>query len=106
MIPRPSCETPLVVFGRLGPAGGDSIPVVVAQRARKIFGEGVAIALAVGGPHERGDDVEVPLRDVGGLAPEVGQAEVDVELEEVDSGGLLGHRDKVKTASDGLLPGH
>ena len=68
--------------------------MVVAERARRVLGEGVAIALAVGGPHEGGDDVEVPLGDLGGLAPEVGQAEVDVELEQVDPGGLLGHEEQ------------
>src|SRR5882672_11676064 len=72
-------ERRLVVLGRLRPAGRDPVPVVVAERARQILGEGVAVPLAVRGPHEGGDDVEVPLRDVGGLAPEVGQAEVDVE---------------------------
>ena len=56
-----------------------------AERARSLLGEGVAVALAVRSPDERGHDLEAPLRDVDGLAPEVGQAEVDVELEEVDA---------------------
>ena len=63
--------------------------MVVAKRAGRILGEGIAVALAVRGPHEGRDDLEVPFGDVGSLAPEVGQAEVDVELEEVDAGGLL-----------------
>jgi hypothetical protein len=64
--------------------------VVVAERARQVLGQGVAVALSVGGPHERCNHVEVPLRDVGGLPPKVGQAEVDVELEQVDLEGCLG----------------
>ena len=67
-----------------------------------ILGEGVAIPLAVRSPHECGDDVEVPLGDVGRLAPEIGQAEVDVELEQVDSRGLLRHDNKVENASDDM----
>src|SRR5579872_2261685 len=86
MIPALSLE-----LGRLRPAGRDAIAVVVAERARTVLREGVAVALAVGGPHERGDDVEIPLGDLAGLAPEIGQAEVDVELEQIDAGGLLGH---------------
>ena len=63
--------------------------MVVAERARRVLGEGIAVALAVRGPHEGGDDLEVPLGDVGSLAPEVGEAEVDVELEQVDARGLF-----------------
>jgi deoxyribonuclease IV len=65
--------------------------VVVAQRAGIVLGQNVAIPLAVGGAHEGRDDVEIPLADVGRLTPEVGQAEVDVELQQVDSGWALGH---------------
>src|SRR4051812_46068893 len=88
MIPRGTREKRLVVLARLRPPGRDPIAVVLAERPGRVLGEGVAVALAVGGPHERGDHVEVPLGDVGGLAPEIGQAQVDVELEEVDAGGL------------------
>jgi hypothetical protein len=42
---------------------------------------------AVGSADERGHHLEAPLRHVRGLAPEVGQPEVDVELQEVDAGG-------------------
>ena len=52
----------------------------------RLLGERVAVPLAVGGAHERGDDVEIPVLDVGCLTPEVGEAEVDVELQEVDPG--------------------
>src|SRR5436305_1863515 len=91
-----------LLLGRLRPAGRDAIAVVVAERAGRVLGEGVAVALAVRGAHERGDDVEIPLRDLAGLAPEVGQAEVDVELEQIDAGGLLGHATTVKNASDDI----
>jgi hypothetical protein len=59
--------------------------MVVAQGARGVLGECVAVALAVRGTQESGDDVEIPLRDVGRLPPQVGETEIDVELEEVDS---------------------
>jgi hypothetical protein len=59
--------------------------VLLAEAARIVLGERVAVALAVGGAHERGDHLEVPVADVGRLAPEVGEPEVDVELEQVDS---------------------
>jgi hypothetical protein len=77
--------------------GGYPVPVVLAETARSVLGERVAIPLAVGGPHERGDDVEVPILDVGCLPPEVGETEVDVELEEVDPGRSLWHAEKPRT---------
>jgi len=43
--------------------------VIVAQRTGSVLGERVAVALAVRGPQERGDDVEIPLGDVGRLPP-------------------------------------
>jgi hypothetical protein len=55
--------------------------MIVAQGARSVLGERVAVALAVRGAQERGHDVEVPLRDIGSLPPQVGEAKVDVELE-------------------------
>jgi hypothetical protein len=57
--------------------------VLETERPRRLLRERVAIALAVRGTDERGDDLEVPLRDVDRLTPEVGQANVDVELEQV-----------------------
>ena len=60
--------------------------MIVAERARIVLGQRVAVALAVGRPHERGHDLEVPFGYVRGLAPEVGEPEVDVELEQVDAG--------------------
>src|SRR4029079_2311424 len=65
------------------------VAVLEAQRAGRVLRERVAVALAVRRPHERGDDLEIPLGHVGGLAPELRQTEVDVELEQVDSRWLL-----------------
>jgi hypothetical protein len=59
--------------------------VVVAQGPRRVLGERVAVTLAVRGAHERRHDVEIPLRDLTGLAPEIGEPEIDVELEQVDT---------------------
>ena len=72
----------------LAAALGHAIPVLDAERAGRLLGQGVAVALAVRGADEGGDDLEVPLGDVGRLAPEVGEAEVDVELEQIDAGGF------------------
>src|SRR5689334_16675704 len=74
---------------RLRSLSRHAIAVIVAKRTRRVLGQGVAVSLAVGGAHEGGDDLEVPLRYLACLAPEVGEAEIDVELEEVDPGGLL-----------------
>src|ERR1700741_1312545 len=84
----------------------DAVPVLVAERARRVLGERVAVALAVGRPEERGDDLEIPVGDVEGLPPEVGEAQVDVELEQVDSGRALGHGKNVETGSDGIGSGN
>src|SRR5690348_8749736 len=43
------------------PALRDTVAVVGAERARRLFGEGVAVPLAVGRAHERRDDLEGPL---------------------------------------------
>ena len=83
------------------PTIGDLVPVVVAQRTWRVLGEGVAVALPVGGTHERRDDLEIPLGDVGRLAPEVGETQVDVELEKVDAGGLV-HARRVRSPSDDI----
>src|SRR5207244_4296248 len=47
------------------------------------------------------DDLEIPLGDVVGLAPQIGEPEVDVELEQLDSRRALGHENSVETPSDG-----
>src|SRR5579864_4605776 len=83
-----------LLLGRGLAPGRHAVPVVVAERARRVLGEGVAIPLAVRGPHEGGHDVEAPFGDLAGLAPEIGQAQVDVELEQVDPGRGLGHVQK------------
>ncbi|HEY8030476.1 MAG TPA: TIM barrel protein [Gaiellaceae bacterium] len=74
----------------------------MAQGARSVLGERVAVALAVRSAQEGGHDVEIPLGDIGRLPPQIGETEVDVELEEVDPRRVLGHADKVETASDGM----
>jgi hypothetical protein len=73
---------------------GDPIAVIAAERAWGILGQSVAVPLAIGRAHERGHDLEVPLRDVARLTPEVGQANVDVQLEELYAGGSLSHAEK------------
>jgi deoxyribonuclease IV len=65
--------------------------VIAAERAGRILGERVAVPLAVGSAKEGRDDVQVPLVDAASLAPEVGEPEIDVELEELDPRGSLGH---------------
>src|SRR5438552_6280523 len=99
----PRFYPPLALGGLRRVPCGDPVAVLVAERTRVVLGQGVAVALAVRGAHERRDDIEVPLADLARLAPEVGEAEVDVELEQVDAGRLLGHESSVKAASDGLL---
>jgi len=71
--------------------------VVLAQASGQFLGERVAVPLAVSRSHEGRDDVEIPLLHVGGLAPEVGEPEIDVELQEVDSSWALGHAEKPRT---------
>src|SRR5579859_3802851 len=92
----------LLRLARYDTAAGDPVAVVVAKRTRRVLGEGVAVALAVGRPHERGDNLEIPLGNLTGLAPEIGEAKIDVELQQVDARGLLGHADTVEIGSDGL----
>src|SRR5690348_3528303 len=68
-----------LAHGRTASAG-HAVPVLLAERPGRVFGEGVAVALPVRGAHEGRDHLEIPLGDVGRLAPEVGEPEVDVEL--------------------------
>ena len=75
--------------------------MVAAEGARLVLGQRVAVALAVRGPHERGNHVEVPVVNLGRLGPEVGETEVDVELEKLDSGGSPWHAKNVARGSDG-----
>jgi deoxyribonuclease IV len=74
----------------------------MAEGARLVLGQRVAVPLAVRGAHEGRHDLEVPLADIGRLAPEVGEAEVDVELEQVDTSWALGHEIRVGRGSDGI----
>src|SRR5215208_5322695 len=66
-------------------AARDPVPVLLAEASRGVLGQRVAVPLAVGRAHERRDHLEVPFADVGRLPPEVGEPEVDVELEQIDS---------------------
>ena len=59
--------------------------MVGAEGAGELLGERVAVTLAVRGPHEGRDDLEGPVLDAGGFPPEIGEAKVDVELEEIDA---------------------
>jgi deoxyribonuclease-4 len=83
-----------------GAAPRDPVAVVVAERARRVLGQRVAIALAVGGAHERRNHLDVPLGDLRRLAPEIREPEVDVQLQQIDAGGVLGHASRVETAPD------
>ena len=77
--------------------------MVAAEASGRVLGEGVAIALPVGGAQERSDDLEIPLGHAAGLAPEVGEPQVDVQLEQLDPGRSLGHGLKVAAGSDGSV---
>ena len=71
--------------------------MIVAERARIVLGERVAVALPVRGAHERRHDLEIPLGHLARLAPEVGEPEVDVELEQIYAAGCLCHVEKGRT---------
>src|ERR1043165_10253066 len=70
---------------------GYAVAVIGAERARRLVGERIAVALAVGGAHERRDDLERPLAVASRLPPEVGEPEVDVELEQIEARGACRH---------------
>jgi hypothetical protein len=74
--------------------------VLLAERAGHVLGEGIAVTLAVGRAHERAHDLDVPLRDLTCLAPEVGETEIDVELEEIDATWAMSHGLRVGRGSD------
>src|ERR671936_1711668 len=90
----------LALAGRFAAAPGNAVSVLLAEGAGVVLGEGVAVPLAVGRAHERRDDLEVPLADVGRLPPEVGKPEVDVQLEQIDARWSLGHDVSVDKGSD------
>src|SRR5262245_32280642 len=89
-------------LSRLAPRW-NPVPVLLAQAARALLGERVAIPLAVGGADEGRNHVELPFADLVRLAPEVGEAKVDVELQQVDAGGVLGHGKSVGPPSDVMI---
>src|SRR5688500_5771937 len=80
----------------------DAVSVVVAERARIVLGQRVAVPLAVRVAHERRDDLEVPFRHVPDLAPQVGEPEVDVELEQIDPSWSFRHANRVGPPSDDI----
>src|SRR5207244_11452904 len=86
-------------------AAGHAIAVLEAEPPRRLLGQGIAVALAVGRAHEGGDDLEIPLADLACLAPQVGEPQVDVELEQIDARRAGRHGTGVKTAPDGPCGG-
>jgi hypothetical protein len=62
-----------------------TVAVVEAESSRRLLRQRVAIALPVRGADERSDDFEVPVGHVNRFAPQVSEAEVDVELEQIDA---------------------
>src|SRR5215472_18642685 len=44
-----------------------AVTVVDTERAGRLLGQRVAVALAVGSPHEGGNHLEIPVRDLAGL---------------------------------------
>lgn len=65
--------------------------MVATEGAGRVLCERVAVALAVRSPQERGDHLEVPVAHTARLAPEIGQAQIDVQLEQLDARGSLRH---------------
>lgn len=61
----------------------DAISVVATERAGRVLGESVAVALAISGAQERGNDLEIPIANAARLAPEVGQTQVDIQFEQL-----------------------
>src|SRR5829696_10233786 len=80
-----------------------AIPVLLAQASGPLFGERVAVPLAVGAADEGRDDVQLPVADLVCLTPQVGEAKVDVEFQQIDAGGVLGHGKSVGPASDDMI---
>ncbi len=65
--------------------------MVPAEGAGGVLGERVAVTLPVRRAQEGSDDLEAPVVDTARLAPEVGEPEVDVQLEKLDSRRSLRH---------------
>jgi hypothetical protein len=68
----------------LRPAFRHAVTVLDAEQAGRVLGQRVAVPLAVRGPYEGADDFDAPFGDVVRLAPEIGETDVDVELQQVD----------------------
>ena len=78
--------------------------MVVAQRPGRVLGEGVAVSLPVRGSHEGRHHLDAPLRDLGRLPPQIGEAQVDVELQQVDSRWTVRHVKKPRSPVGRHLP--
>src|SRR5450759_1701889 len=57
------------------------VAVIGAKPPRIVLGQGVAVALAVGGAYEGRDNLQIPFLNLKGLLPQVGESRVDVQLE-------------------------
>ena len=57
----------------------------MTERPVVVLRQGVAVPLPVRGAHERRRDLEIPFRDLLELPPEIGEPEVDIELEQIDT---------------------
>jgi deoxyribonuclease-4 len=77
--------------------------VIEAERSRRLLGESIAVPLAVRRSDESGHNLEVPFGHIHRLSPELREAQVDVELEEIDPRRPPGHAASVRTWSDGTL---
>ena len=64
---------------------GKSVAMLHAELTGGLLGERIAIALPVCRANEGSDHFEIPLGHIDGLAPEIRDAEVDVELEQIDT---------------------
>lgn len=58
--------------------------MVAAERTGRVLREHIAVALAVGGSHESGYHVQIPLSDLISIAPEISETQIDVELQQVN----------------------
>jgi hypothetical protein len=63
-----------------------------AELSRALLGEDIAVALRVRGPEEGRDDLERELIEPRELGPESREANVDIELEELDGRNVVCER--------------
>src|SRR5262249_61264690 len=77
--------------------------VFMAQASGPFLRKRVAIPLAVRSADEGGGDFQLPFADLVRLTPQIGEAKVDIELEQIDAGGILGHGESVGPRSDDMI---